>query len=215
MSVKDYSIHSLATSIGSWVSRQAGETEKLAVLVYGTEVLLGGIIKLAALAISSFLLGIPHLVAVQVVSAGFIRTLSGGAHCTAYYRCLLSSLLIFLGMGYSLKLGLPHLTVLSNHYMLFCFLVSFYWIYRWAPVPPDNKPLRTDRDRLVRKAWTIIAVLIIMAALIMVGTAKWWVWAITFSILWQCFTLTPFGQKFFYRLDKMLVFFEGKEVTWS
>lgn len=208
MAFKNFSVHSISTNIGTWISNQRGQDNNSAVLSYGAEILLGGLIKLILVFGLSFLFGFPKIMLIIVLTTGFFRILSGGAHCTAYYRCLLLSLMIFLGIGFLLKTAQPYLLLINRNYLFIPFIFCLYWITRWAPVAPENKPLKNEKSRMDRKKITLTAAAILLL-LLYIEASKWWTWPIAISLLWQCFTLCPIGQKVIDKLDYQLTFSKG------
>ncbi|KKM09589.1 hypothetical protein SY88_18575 [Clostridiales bacterium PH28_bin88] len=214
MTVKGYSLHVIATAVGKWVSERSGQSHSATVLAYGADILFEALVKLVLLSIGSIMLGTTGIVAVVVFTASSFRLLTGGAHCTVYYRCLVSSLLIFLGLGSILQMTSPILLGWSEQVLLVPLVLSLYWIFRWAPVPPENKPLRNEKDRLARKRWAVALCLVVTAALYIAGTSRWWVWAVALGLSWQSFTLTPAGHTLLKGLDTLLTypFLEGGEM---
>ena len=71
------------------------------------EIILGSIFKVSLLFLIAVFLGIISEVAVLLLVTGLLRTLSGGVHCSAYYRCLITSVITLTVLGYMLKFMLP------------------------------------------------------------------------------------------------------------
>lgn len=209
---QDYSIQYWASSIGTWAARNAGQPNRAAVLSYGAEIILGSVVKLSLLALLSFLLRIPHIVAVMILTAGSFRLLSGGAHCTAYCRCLAFSLLVFGGIGLSLKFILPYLMKVEREFLIIPLFLCLIWTLKWAPLPPQNKPLRDENDRLMRKFLSVMFCSLVWCFMYIKGTGNWWVWACVGGLLLQSFTLTPIGIKLLRIFDTILTLLQRKEV---
>ncbi|MHB1126334.1 MAG: accessory gene regulator ArgB-like protein [Bacillota bacterium] len=202
MAYENLSIHGLAGKIGSRLGEEH-QGASPAVISYGAEIILGEFLKLALLLAMSILLGMFGPVAVMVITAGSLRLISGGSHCKTYLNCLISSLIVFLGLGAVLQLELQNLII--NHSLIYFFwALTIYWIVRWAPRPPDNKPLVNEDSRVARKRWAVALTVGFMEFLYTSGTGQWWVWAATIGLFWQSFTLTPAGYSFLARLDGLL-----------
>ena len=85
----------------------------LPIYAYGAEVALGAVVKIIVAGTLAVILGILPIIALLIIATGVLRVVVGGAHCTAYYRCLIYSLISFFGLGLLLKHYLPYLTSLS------------------------------------------------------------------------------------------------------
>ncbi|MHB1418619.1 MAG: accessory gene regulator ArgB-like protein [Bacillota bacterium] len=201
MAYENYSIHGLAGKIGSRLGEEHPGASP-AVISYGAEIILGEFLKLALLLGLSKLFGIFGIVAVTVFTAGTLRLISGGGHCKTYLNCLISSLIVFLGLGAVLRVSLTYLD--ADKWIIYIFwAVTIYWLIRWAPRPPDNKPLAREESRNTRKRWSVALTIGFMEFLFTSGTGHWWVWAASVGMLWQAFTLCPSGYAFLRGLDSL------------
>lgn len=89
-------IHQLAQKIAEYLSRELNTGgPRQAVVAYGLEILLGGIVKLGAFVVVPAVLGILVQTWAALLASACFRLPAGGAHCTAYYRCLVGSLVTF------------------------------------------------------------------------------------------------------------------------
>jgi accessory gene regulator B len=145
-------------------------------------------------------------VAILLIVTGLIRTLSGGAHCSAYYRCLLTSVFIFTVLGYSIKIYYTSITQLPPIILLGILVLSIclYWIY--SPQAPTSKPFKDKKMELTFRRHTLLTVLILSITAIVLGTDRLTAWVISFALLWQSFTLTPAGYRFIGLCDILLTF---------
>jgi len=190
---KDFSIHALAVRLGTWVAKSSGQPDRGAILSYGAEVILGSITKIFLLVIISKILGILSIMAIMVLTAGSLRLLAGGAHCTAYYRCLIFSLLIFSVSGIALQVYLPYLTSLNSHITFIPILICLMINLKWAPHPPENKPLANEEDRFSRKLGSIMYCLAVFTVICLLGKNHWWIWPCLAGIFLQSISITPWG----------------------
>lgn len=200
----DYSIHAIAAHLGTWVARSSGQPDRGAILSYGAEVVLGSVVKIFLLVIIAKVLGILPIVVVLVLAAGSLRLLAGGAHCTAYYRCLLFSLVMFSTTGVALKASLPYLTALSREIIIIPILVCLMLNLKWAPQPPENKPLANEEEKFSRKLSSVMYCIVVFLVICLTGTGHWWVWAYLTGILIQSITITPWGEWCMTSFDKVL-----------
>lgn len=216
MGQNDYSIHAMAVHIGTWAANSSGQPARWPILSYGAEVILGSVIKIAVLAIIAIILGILPIVAVLVFAAGSLRLLAGGAHCTAYYRCLLFSLGTFSTAGILVKTNMLYLTGLSIESTFLPILACLMLNLKWAPLPPENKPLVDDEDRFNRKFSSVMYCIIVFLVICLAGTGHWWVWAYLAGILLQSTTITPWGIRLMAGFDRCLSYkLTGKEVEFN
>jgi accessory gene regulator B len=78
----------IGQALGTYVAKKVSRADQTEVLSFGAEILIGSIIKLCILFSFAFIMDITVEIAILLIVTGIIRTLSGGAHCSAYYRCL-------------------------------------------------------------------------------------------------------------------------------
>ena len=207
---KNISISNMAENLGNFISAKTENQDKTNLITYGAEILLGSIVKILLVVILSSLLGILKETFVIVMAAGFFRLLTGGVHATAYYRCLLLSLVVFLSLGYLLDVGLYWIVSLNSLYLAPIVLIGLYWVICYAPVPPDNKPLENDQDFKNRKIYSILVYSGIIALLYII--LNWLTLAMVIGATWQAFTLTPTGYKVISYYDTKLTITNAKEV---
>jgi len=181
--------------------------EALAVITYGLEVTLGALGELiAVIGIGTLLKVFPEIMVAFLTQAVY-RLGSGGAHCTAYYRCLISSLVALLlvaGSARYLEKVMPEWGI--GGLALAVTLVGLPVVARWAPADTPANPI-TDpvRRKFFRRlsflflaSWTI---LIFLAA----GRIKASVlYASIVAVLLQTLTVTPLGYWLIMKVDRSL-----------
>ena len=204
--MNEISIHKIGRALGTYVAKKVARTDQIEFLSYGAEILLGSIIKLCILFSIAYIMDVVLEVAIFLTVTGLIRTLSGGAHCLAYYRCLLTSVFIFTVLGYSIKAIYPFIRQLPPAILLGILVLTFclYWIY--SPQAPSSKPFRDKKMELTFRRYTLLTVLILSITAIVLGTDRLTAWVISFALLWQSFTLTPAGYRFIGLCDILLTF---------
>lgn len=205
------SIHKIGQAVGSYVAKKVTRIDQTEFLSYGAEILLGSIVKLSILFFSAAIMDVILEVAVLLFVTGLIRTLSGGAHCSAYYRCLVTSVLILTALGYSIKNIYPFIKLLPAAVLLGITVLSIclYWFY--APQAPSNKPFKSRKMELTFRWYSLITVVTLSIISIALGTDSLIAWVIAFALLWQAFTLAPAGHRFIGLWDILLTL-KGKEV---
>lgn len=198
------SINKIGQALGLYVARNASRLDRAEFLAYGAEILLGSIFKLSVLFFIAVILGAVPEVTVLLVVTGLIRTLSGGAHCSAYYRCLVTSVLILNVLGYTIRTIHPFIALLPNTVLLGITVLSIYYYWCYAPQAPLNKPFKSKKMELAFRWYTLIAVVAFSGISIILGTSSLIGWTMALALLWQAFTLTPTGHRFIELLDYLL-----------
>jgi accessory gene regulator B len=200
----EISIHKMGQAVGSYVAKKASRLEQAELLSYGAEILLGSFVKLSLLFSVAAFLHITSEVTVLLFVTGLVRILSGGAHCSAYYRCLITSIVTLTALGSALKLMQPFLSVLPAIVLYGTVLLSLYLYWRYAPQAPPNKPFENETSELAFRRCTLLAVAALSLVAIIVGTNSFMGWTTAAALLWQAFTLTPVGHKFIGSWDILL-----------
>jgi len=198
------SIHRIGKALGLYVAEKISKTEQAEYLSYGAEILIGSIVKLSILFITATVLGILHEVAVLLIITGLVRTFSGGAHCSAYYRCLIASVIILTLLGYTSKATYSIVKHFPISSLIIMTALSTYIYWRYAPQAPHNKPFNSRRQELVLRYITLFSVSILSIISVVFATSSIIAWAIAIGLLWQAFTLTPVGHSFIGKIDLLL-----------
>lgn len=202
----DFSIHKLGQAVGLYVAKKVSSIEQAEYLAFGAEILLGSIVKLCILFFIAAVLNIVREVIILLVVTGLIRTLSGGAHCSAYYRCLVTSVSILTALGYAVKAIHPFIVQFPTIVMVGIIVLSIYLYWRYAPQAPLNKPFENRTEELAFRWYTLISVVTISIISIIFGASSLIGWTMVFALLWQAFTLTSVGHSFIGSWDVLLTF---------
>jgi accessory gene regulator B len=202
--MSEISIHKIGQAVGSYVAKKVSKFEQAEYLSYGAEILLGSILKLSILFFTAFMLDVISEVTVLLIIIGLIRTLSGGVHCTAYYRCLVTSVLTLTVLGYLVKITYPFLMLAPISVLIGIIVLSAYLYWRYAPLAPLNKPFNSKTKELAFRWYTLSTVMTLSAVSIILGKNSLIAWTMAFGLLWQAFTLIPVGHSFIRLLDVLL-----------
>jgi len=202
--MSEVSIHKMGQAVGSYVAKKISRPDRAEFLAYGAEILLGSVIKLSILFFVAALLGIIPEVAILLMVTGLVRTLSGGAHCSAYYRCLMTSVLILTALGYIIKTIQPFISSLPTIVSCVITALSLHWYWCYAPQAPLNKPFKNRTKELTFRRYTLITVVTLSIISVILGTHSPIGWTMAFALLWQAFTLTPVGHRFIGSCDILL-----------
>lgn len=210
------SIHSIAKSMAYYILSQAAptytlleekESERQEIVAYGLEVALGAVVEVLAIAgVATALRMFPEVMAAFITQTLY-RFGAGGAHCTAYYRCLISSVgaLTLVGFGgLWLEELYPGRGVIV--FSILAVMVSFPAVWRWAPADTPANPVYNPRRRywLRNLAFIFLGCWLILI-LIAVGRVKdSLLYASVLAVIMQTITITPAGYRWMARLDKGL-----------
>ncbi|MEW6423651.1 MAG: accessory gene regulator B family protein [Bacillota bacterium] len=196
-------IHNFAVRLAAIIAGELKMNERQGIIAYGLEVIIGALIKLILFVTLPVALGIFPQVAAAALASIIFRLAAGGAHCTAYYRCLVSSLVTFLAIGalarYLAAYSLPLQTI------VICVTAwSLVIVWRWAPADTPAKPI----VNLLHHKGLRIASLIIVAFYLVTGLytplKPDLVLAASLGFFIQAFTITPAGYRFIEAVDRLL-----------
>ena len=169
---------------------------------YGLEIVLGALLQIILIALAAMFLGIVKEVLAIVCTAALYRRYSGGPHCKTYYRCTITSLIIFIAMGFIVKyVPVYYLPVYITCLAICSALVIHFY------VPVDN-PINIITDQfIIKKRKQQSYLILLLFLLIMIGgyllKQELLVIAVLLGLLWQNFTLLPWGQAFINLWDQL------------
>ncbi|MFZ5645261.1 MAG: accessory gene regulator ArgB-like protein [Bacillota bacterium] len=159
----------IANRMAVYLSRETGLDQSRTDRVrFGLELLLGEIIKFALLLAGAAVLGL--LPETMAAMAGFslFRLFSGGAHCEDYWRCLVFSLVAYLGASFASVLVAPYITKTIMTVLVIAGTTGIVLlVLLWAPGEvPQRKIKQSERGLL--KGLSIVFLLIWAGVLIFV-----------------------------------------------
>lgn len=173
---------------------------------YGIEVILGSIFQVVLLLAIASLLGLVYQTLGILLASALFRRYSGGAHCTAYYRCTLTSLITFLPLAY-----LTGFLLTYNNLVITCCAAIVVLTIAWIQAPVDNptKPITDPVQRqALRKKSLIAAVILCLAAAGLLFIFPLGSTAIMVGLLWQSITLTAPGHIYMSLWDNTFLYIE-------
>lgn len=196
------SINTWSTALAEYICGELSLNEaKKDVLAYGLEVLIGALIKVIVFIIVPLALGILKPFMIAYLTAGFLKLSSGGYHCSAYYRCLITTLLIFSAIA-ELAIHLPQ-SIPAFEITMASLVIALVAFIMLAPVDVPEKPIISPKRRKALKAASIVTVVILFLILIIYQPGQETLLAFSLSVLFHVFTLTKLGQKFLVWLDNI------------
>lgn len=196
-------VHSLSVRIANYlVNEIEHDKPKLSIVSYGVEILIGGLIKIAVFVTVPLLFGFFPEFAIAFLSSAFLRIPSGGAHFSAYYRCLIITLSVFSGIALIAKY------TYINFYVVKVFFISslalaFFTFIKIAPVDVKEKPIRSPLRRKRLKIISCLMIIFYFAIFIYYKQSVNNVLASGLAVLFHTLTLTEYGKNLCLKLDKL------------
>ncbi|WP_066636825.1 accessory gene regulator ArgB-like protein [Desulfolucanica intricata] len=176
---------------------------KVSIISYGLEVFIGGMLKFIIYVLVTLFLGVFDQFAVALLSSAFLRLLSGGPHCSAYYKCLINTLFIFLSIAITAK-HLSTYTLPTQEVLWFSLALAFMVFIRLAPVDVKEKPIRSQNRRMLLKIFSCVMIIIYYIVFSCWRPHQDIIWACSLAVFFHTYTLTQPGQKFIKWLDNLL-----------
>lgn len=206
-------IHTLAERMAKYISKNTSATSKESAKInYGLEIILGAVVKSCLLLITSYFLGVFNLMLIVLLTASSFRILTGGAHFSTYYRCLLAGIVVYNGLG--------HLTgvIVNSFNAVFVIPVisiiavtGLVIIYKYAPADAVIKPIKDSNKRIIIKELSLAFLVIWYSTIMLIAYPMtvnlFWKKILvgsTLGIAWQILTVTPLGFKLFGYIDDIL-----------
>jgi len=204
-------METLAKKMAQSIGKSLGKTEEeIAVIAYG----LIGILQFSTIFVLSSIIGLIFgfwlETAIVFLSVGFLRRLTGGAHSSGIYSCLVYSVFFVCGISAIAHYLLATLAWQINLGLLAAvFLFGYVTVALKAPVTPPNKPCRTEqkRKRLRRGSFIVLSLFLVASLLCVMLGWKWCVrcysvgLSLVLSTLWQITMMTAVGKGFVEFID--------------
>lgn len=199
-----------AKMLADYLAREVNlSEEQRQVVAYGLEIILGGIIKTVFFIFIPLVMGVLPQVFIASGVAGVFRLPSGGAHCSAYLRCLIGSLVVFTTIGLVAK-------AMANYPMV-AEKIGFIWLATltlivavigsvlWVPADTPIKPVKDPRKKRKAKYWAFTILALYGTVLLTMDVPPDILVAGSLGLLVQVFTISPHGYKYMNYLDKVLI----------
>ena len=200
-------MHALAKRIAKWLVDKSDYPFNQEEIRYGIEVFLGTVFQIIIILLVAFVIGLAKEVAFCLLSAAIYRRFSGGAHCEKYYRCTVTSLLVFNVLAYIAHLIDPAYFQLL---ILIAFITSLLALLFLVPVDNPRNLISNTEQRKTLKLKTSMVLMVLFGGSI--GAYRLYTHqialAILLGVLWQTFTLTALGHKFIVGWDRSFAYIE-------
>lgn len=184
------------------------DKENKEVIIYGIFSIIHMLYNILSVAIIGYIFG----VAIEAIIVSFVisilRKSSGGAHSKSPIGCLITGTVICLiiGLAAQFKIGIVELILLS----IITFILSYYTIFKLAPVDSPAKPIKTEKKKKRLKKSSIITLTIYLTIIVVSIVIYFYTnlnSLITYSIcilggtIWQVLTITKCGHKIVNLID--------------
>lgn len=197
-------LETLILKISTKITRDINQEENQPIIDYGLKIIIGSLMKIILLVVLSYIFGILLEISIIVPVACIFRLISGGAHCTSYERCLITSIVIFLSLGY-LSQQLNYILLLKTAKIIFVVtsILLYLIIIKWAPGKHEERTY-TKQKILISKALLIIYITVLLLVSYNLYEVNYII-SILLGLVLQSFTFTPLGYKFFAKIDNLLI----------
>lgn len=185
------------------------DSDRIDVLRYGLEIILGGIVKLLLTTLFSYVLGIFKTTMIFIIIYIPFRHFGGGVHLSTYYRCLTVGLTMFLLLGKLATLQVGSKFILWA--IIIVFLLGVYILTKWVPARTDKKAIASKGERLSqkRKTFTILTLISIANIILVKFNFINYAFASTLGISLSLFFITPLGYRVMHALDDIINKLQG------
>ncbi|MCR4442685.1 MAG: accessory gene regulator B family protein [Peptococcaceae bacterium] len=186
----------LSTSISEYMARELKfDEEKKAIIAYSLDSLFLYLIGYAVVIAIGWLIGITTATFFALITGDVLRKLSGGAHFSTPYRCLLFSAAAYPAVSWASvrAFSLWGREPLSWAYMLFICFACLVIVFVFAPVDSAAKPIVSDKFRKKLKRLSIIALMGFSVGVFLLKNT-YIAYSITAGMTLQSLTLLPFFQ---------------------
>ncbi|ACV61331.1 Accessory gene regulator B [Desulfofarcimen acetoxidans DSM 771] len=197
-------IHTWSVCLARYLGSELNlDKSRVSIISYGLEVLIGGFFKLIIYIVVPLFLGVFNQFAAAFLCSALLRLPSGGPHCSAYYKCLINTLVIYLTIAVTATyLSLSPLPVQAV--LWFGLGLAFMVFYKLAPVDVKEKPIKSEKRRRCLKIISCIIVVVYFIFFSYWRFSQDIMWACSMAVIFHTFTLTWSGQRFIGKLDKLL-----------
>jgi accessory gene regulator B len=194
----------LAQIISNKISCELGfDEEKRQVVTYGLVAILQFVITVSIIC----MIGIFFNTLIESLficfSVSLLRRYSGGAHLNSIELCTVLS--IIYSTIFAILCKYFFVSFISTSILIIIlivvFLLSFFAVYKLAPVDSPNKPIKTKkkRDRMRKGSYLTLSVFFVISVTFLIlgkhyNNFNSYLLSILFGILWQVFTLTKKGH---------------------
>lgn len=210
-----FEMHKACNAVADKISSELNlDHERREVIAYGTFALLQIVISISLVMLFGWLFGVVVEALIISFTSNILRKYSGGVHASTPTTCIIIGTAACIGMTGLLVFLSPVLSFSLIVFLgLFTFMISYYLIYRLAPVDNPSKPITKEEKRQRMKKGSIwiltvyaAVVFFLMMLYLVIREKKLLLYStcIYVGIIWQVFTLTRSGHLFVTKIDTFL-----------
>ena len=166
----------------------------------------GAVFKGLSLILLSLILGVFWQVIVVVLTFMSLRSIAGGAHFSSYVKCVIFSLIQFLGIALIAKYIFQYWSHANLwNLLVFCILTSLYIIIKYVPRDSFNKPITKVLEIKKFKRWSFLylVVWIALMTILLFFKCEKVVLSSCFGLLLELFTVSKMGYKSFCKINQI------------
>ena len=201
-------LNQLAGGTANYLSKElALDISKIDTLRFGLEIIFAALIKGITLISLAHFLGILPEVTFAMACGAIYRLLSGGAHCSGYWRCLTLGVLMYLGAGeLGIYLGSYLSTDLLVYSLLAGYLLSSLCVLAWVPGEVPFKNITNISERIMFKILSLVYLSLWLGASIIIVRYANSSLALAglIAVINQTISFSPPGYKMIHQLDNLL-----------
>jgi accessory gene regulator B len=209
-----FNIEALANNIGKKVALELNfNDDKREIIAYGAFALIQTMFSIVLVIIFGKLFNVIIEALITSFTISILRKPSGGVHASSAGICTFLGTVVAVGLAILSKIS----SVVSFYNVVLIgvvvFILSYYIIYKLAPVDSKAKPIKkTERIKMLKKKSMIILSLYLIIVLcnllgyyyILNKRFIIYTLCIYLGILWQVFTLTKLGHLILNKVDYFL-----------
>lgn len=187
------------------------DKNKIAVVNYGLFAFIQMLISILLVAIFGMIFGVLIESLIISFTISILRKYSGGAHASSPGKCAVMGVILSVGMGLvinNINIKFEYVVLLG----LIVFILSYYLVYKLAPVDSIAKPIKNrqkikslKRGSILILTFYFIIVIFNLLWYLKSGEIRVLIYSLCMYIglLWQVFSLTQSGHKILSKIDAL------------
>jgi len=216
----------LSNSIANKIATELNlDNDNREVIAYGTFALLQMALSIILVVIFGWAFHIVVEVLIISFTTSILRKYSGGVHASSPGICAFVGTVFCVGQALLVVLVIGNVVTLKLVLLLgvITFVVSYFVVYKLAPVDSAAKPIKREekRNRMKKKSILVLCfylAIVVLNIMLYIGNGEKQILiysiCIYVGILWQVFTLTSWGQITLGKIDSffnhIIIFIERR-----
>ncbi len=207
-----FSISEVTDRLSKKVSNELDlDEEKRSVINYGMFALIQMMISIFLVLIFGTFLGVSTEALIVSFTVSILRKSSGGVHANTPEKCAIVGTVSSIIMGMLVRYSTTR--YISIGVIIIIFIISFFVVYRLAPVDSASKPIKKieKRNRLRNISMMILMIYLIIICINFVSYKFTndirlidYSLCICLGVMWQVFSLTKSGHLILGKIDNLL-----------